>query len=71
MQCVQSTVKKLIDYWSLEQAKIIVAVIIQIHFTRFLACMFKHEEETILILVSNQSYSTHLHLQEIIIDTFI
>lgn len=31
--------------------------------------MFKHEEETIFILVSNQSYSTDL--QEIIIDTFI
>lgn len=40
------------------------------HYTRFLACMFKHEE-TILILVSNQSYSADLHLQEIIIDTFI
>lgn len=39
------------------------------HYTRFLACMFKHEEETIFILVSNQSYSTDL--QEIIIDTFI
>lgn len=33
--------------------------------------MFKHEEEAILILASNQSYSTDLCLQEIIIDTFI
>lgn len=33
--------------------------------------MFKHEEETILILVSNQSYSTYLRLQEIITDTFV
>lgn len=41
------------------------------HYTRFLECMFEHEEETVLILVSNQSYSTDLHLQEIITDTFI
>lgn len=41
------------------------------HYTRFLECMCEHEEETVLILASNQSYSTDLHLQEIVTDTFI
>lgn len=41
------------------------------HCTRFFACMSEHEKETIIILVSNQSYSTDLCFQEIITDTFI
>lgn len=33
--------------------------------------MFKHEEGKIFILVSEQYFSTDLHLQEVIFDTFL
>lgn len=32
--------------------------------------MFKHEKETIFILVSKKDFSTDLYLQEVISDTF-